>query len=880
MPCGNSEGKIGLLDIAQDPNVFYPNKASSGADFTAGPLMAAGIVVTGSPLECGTPSPAYGFFTDVAVGEQATFDCPAFAAGTTGGVIYGCDGWTLAPKEGDSISGTGTNAVFTYDEELGGATLTWLWSERYCRVNVGFPDDKAQLAYDPAPDYIDGAGDVFYAPGRQVRITATAAEEDSTFAWSCEGAEYSAEGNILTLTTGEGEIKITCSVRGRWYREATDYERATFYSKVTIKEAGQAWTTEKTPLIPTGYVPNECTVVRAKYKTAVDKQSGMLFSAADEVSFAQPWFAWDMGGRRLYYNETNTSTPSPQGNDGYFMETIIEVGNGGSVMKNAKNGAVLQTLTAGTGTFSCGKGLWLLSRVSTAASGSVSASSGARADFYWMSVSERNEDGTETLLHEYVPCSIDGTVGIADHVAKTVLYDQVGANTALAVKEADAIPDEAGLSVLTPHVTLGEAAGFEAALVAGGSAWTEDVTAVWDFGDGSEPVATATAMASHVYPRTGRYSVTVSVTYGGRGTVTKTFADCVTVDADPSSVRFGTYKKVIEFCADGYTGTEVLTNFPVLVRLSEGNPTGFSYSDMKDPSSGAELLFADASLQVIPAEVDTWNPQGESLVWVKLPAVSKGEAFYMYYAGQRRSSRFQADPTAVWSEYAGVWHMGEADGACADSTGNGLAATPAGATENSVGVEGPLGVARQSATAEAAGFLKVGDITSVYHGQNVTMSGWVKMLACNYNQIIFACSGGWSFYAHGSTKNSFIASATANRNPSFSCGNLWSGNWTHIVLSYETKGSDATCRVTANGEKIASSFLYAVGTTNLKLAFGRKYDGTGTYAPAVFDELRLRKEAVSDAFAQAEYKTATDANFIVSLGVFDVKKNGLTILIL
>ena len=69
---------------------------------------------------------------------------------------------------------------------------------------------------------------------------------------------------------------------------------------------------------------------------------------------------------------------------------------------------------------------------------------------------------------------------------------------------------------------------------------------------------------------------------------------------------------------DGVT----LENFPVLVRLST-SISGFAYSDFL-LSSGADMLFTDARKNAVYSQVDTWNPDGESLVWVVLPEATKG----------------------------------------------------------------------------------------------------------------------------------------------------------------------------------------------------------------------------------------------------------------
>ena len=61
-----------------------------------------------------------------------------------------------------------------------------------------------------------------------------------------------------------------------------------------------------------------------------------------------------------------------------------------------------------------------------------------------------------------------------------------------------------------------------------------------------------------------------------------------------------------------------LADFPVLVRLSTAID-GFSYSDFQQ-QDGVDLAFLDARGNVLAHEIDTWNTDGESLVWVKVPA--------------------------------------------------------------------------------------------------------------------------------------------------------------------------------------------------------------------------------------------------------------------
>ena len=153
-------------------------------------------------------------------------------------------------------------------------------------------------------------------------------------------------------------------------------------------------------------------------------------------------------------------------------------------------------------------------------------------------------------------------------------------------------------------------------------------------------------------------------------------AGAATLDTSP----FG---KMIPFTISGYAGSSTLENFPVLVRLSTAI-NGFDYADFGATAADvrAGLRFVDADGSSLDYEIDTWDPAGESLVWVSVPAVSGTMTrFYAYFKPDAGATLPAVDPTAVWTRagYFGVWHFGEVDatdGSVADATGNGLTAAP------------------------------------------------------------------------------------------------------------------------------------------------------------------------------------------------------------
>ena len=135
-------------------------------------------------------------------------------------------------------------------------------------------------------------------------------------------------------------------------------------------------------------------------------------------------------------------------------------------------------------------------------------------------------------------------------------------------------------------------------------------------------------------------------------------------------------------CA-GYTGTETLTDFQALIKLDEGR-YGFKYADCADQAAGTDVWFSSdaAGNNVLEREIDTWNPDGSSYIWVKIPSLAAGTEITMHWGDASKAQA--AANTAVWTGYAGVWHMGKASGATTerDATGNGLDATPHATTHS------------------------------------------------------------------------------------------------------------------------------------------------------------------------------------------------------
>ena len=149
--------------------------------------------------------------------------------------------------------------------------------------------------------------------------------------------------------------------------------------------------------------------------------------------------------------------------------------------------------------------------------------------------------------------------------------------------------------------------------------------------------------------------------------------------AQADLLQYGALHDAIPTAGDKYHHFTVTVNYegaaaanvPVLLRLSSAIE-GFDYADFID--FGRDMEITDENGNNLPYEIDTWEPDGESLVWVRMPSFENGKTLTVTYG--RSTSDGTAQSAAVWSGYSGVWHLNKLDeqvapyGAYPNSTAN------------------------------------------------------------------------------------------------------------------------------------------------------------------------------------------------------------------
>ena len=314
--------------------------------------------------------------------------------------------------------------------------------------------------------------------------------------------------------------------------------------------------------------------------------------------------------------------------------------------------------------------------------------------------------------------------------------------------------------------------------------------------------------------------------------------------------------------ASGYAGTSVLKNFPVLVRISEAKIDGFKYSQCA--ADGSDLSFVSADgLTTYSHEIDTWDPEGESLVWVKLPTLEKDSKFLMCWGDRNPPSVTASD---VWADYVGVWHLGDAAdaAACANSS-------PYGATYDAVpdgtgkanhkvyaGDDAPVGRAHCFSETSVDSYLMVSNYNATGVTSAFTASAWVRASEVTGTSQLFWRKTGWDgnsgWYVErkgAEGKSLFLFGSSGTGVSSSDCPTLLNA-WVHVTGVYD--GGTAT--LYCNGTKYASGSIATVASNDLNLRIGG-----GAWAVS-YDECRLMKGAASAERVKADYDTVKSATFL------------------
>jgi fibronectin-binding autotransporter adhesin len=123
----------------------------------------------------------------------------------------------------------------------------------------------------------------------------------------------------------------------------------------------------------------------------------------------------------------------------------------------------------------------------------------------------------------------------------------------------------------------------------------------------------------------------------------------------------------------GYSRPTPLTNFPALVLLRE-DLDDFSFGGFVS-GSGDDLRFFDgtnAGKTELNYEIEAWDTNGESLVWIQIPVLTSNATVWAYWGDTNMAAQpaYTTNGAAWTADFGGVWHLHSTNttGELADST--------------------------------------------------------------------------------------------------------------------------------------------------------------------------------------------------------------------
>lgn len=345
-----------------------------------------------------------------------------------------------------------------------------------------------------------------------------------------------------------------------------------------------------------------------------------------------------------------------------------------------------------------------------------------------------------------------------------------------------------------------------------------------------------------------------------------------TVIGMPSTtINPASYTDRMKITFSGYNLGQTLQDFPVLVELSTNIP-GFNYSHFAS-ASGGDLRFTDSGgTRVLPADIDQWDPAGQSIIWVQVPQLTGSNDFiYAYWGNPANTTALPA--TNVWvpqpweglPSYAVVYHLKESGFPYADSTSQYPALTGAAPTQTT----GLIGFG------ELFGGGSYLDAGTVNLSNSFTLSAWVNLSSSSTNiQAIWAnkvggiASDGFGLYVNSyNTSDGAIhleaGNGTAGSEASSSASVVGTGAWHLITADVDPTAGTARFFVDTNDVTVGTGGIRTDFNTNRDMRLGLFDDNSWPFT-GTMDEARIHFGTNSPAWITAEYMTVAQNSTLQS----------------
>ncbi|HSY43084.1 MAG TPA: DUF2341 domain-containing protein [Candidatus Acidoferrum sp.] len=336
-----------------------------------------------------------------------------------------------------------------------------------------------------------------------------------------------------------------------------------------------------------------------------------------------------------------------------------------------------------------------------------------------------------------------------------------------------------------------------------------------------------------------------------------------TVTVNPSS-----YGSRMQISFPGYNRGEALTNFPALVTFSTNLP-GFSYKQFASPNAG-DLRFTDGSgYTLIPYEINQWNTNGTSTVWVNVPSLSADTSIWAYWGNSAATNApYYTTNGAAWPNYDLVWHLEQSGFPYADSTLN-YPALVGVAPAQAKGIVG-----NGQTFNGTSSYLDAGTVANLNNA--FTLSAWVNISpSVNNIQVLWSsqkggyASPGFALFvnAYNTANGAVLLDAGDGSNGSelaTAAGAVGFGQWHLVTAAINRTGGtvafyvDGSPSPVVSGGPVVNDFI-----NNADLNFGR-FTNNYNYFTGGADEARIHSGVDDSNWVWASWATVASNSVLES----------------
>ena len=313
-----------------------------------------------------------------------------------------------------------------------------------------------------------------------------------------------------------------------------------------------------------------------------------------------------------------------------------------------------------------------------------------------------------------------------------------------------------------------------------------------------------------------------------------------------------------------YVG-DAVADFPAPMTLREGL-NGFTYAGFA--ADGSDLRVKDAEGNLLPHEIEKWDPNGYSIVWVKLPSLSQSATVMLSWGDAEAAT----SDGSLWDDAFHVFHFGD-DPKKDSANGNHTTSyTTSGATNGIVGrgwsCVGDKSVGKKKIMVSGLNPAAMcgGELTAF------TISIWLKGKSDSYDNYLLSLRKDWG-NEFGALFN-YQSTGALRGTELFGSGTGGSGTgslrslskivapdygWHHFAYTYDGK----TLRKYLDGSLVGtesivfSPSVWKDTSADLFVGGGR---GNGNPSEGSFDELRFEPVCRDAAWIKAMALTPAQAH--------------------